>query len=167
MKHLVEEFKQLHQKEQLFDFWQQELRIRQQLRTSSFSVPPIDSEETLALLKRALYYPGYKDRFYEIIFHNLNNIFIIKSLFQTAQGWGENFLSFLPFYIYHHPIKPQDLSFLVNVYQEKYQNYYTRIINILDHETIHYLANRTANPGLKQLFTQRLEVLEHEKRNSR
>jgi len=137
----------------LFLLWEQELIIRNDLRQGARSVQEvkIETADDLDLLYRALYFSGNTD-FFTLLINNLSNTTALNWLANAPDRLVEEFWLFLPWYMQHHAISPDNLQFLIRLYKSELKPEYQIIINHLNLSQVQYLISRTANPELRQLL---------------
>lgn len=154
MQKIMQKFNKTISSLDIFDFWQDELHLRIILRKSEekFQHINIKSIEELEFLKRSLYYGNRQDDFWVIIFHNSNNMYVLKFLIDSPRYFLTEFLQFLPLYIQDTKPPAEDLRFLINIYHEDFNELFIDIVKLLDLKSCQYLMDKTANNSLLQLL---------------
>jgi hypothetical protein len=162
MKDIIEEFASSMQSDNLFEFWEKELALRNDIRQGTVEDIYIDNAEVLNFLLRSLYYSGKRSHFMRIMFSNINSITTINWLLSCAPEILHDFLSFVPFHIINTRPAPQQLQFVITLYKNDLREYFAKIVNVLDLETCQHLLPRTSNPELRNCIKNRQILLEQE-----
>ncbi|MEN6460689.1 MAG: hypothetical protein ABFC94_04865 [Syntrophomonas sp.] len=165
MKDIIKEFTSSLQAGDLFQFWEQELALRNEIRQESKYTMSIDNTAVFDFLLRSLYYTGKRSYFLHIMFSNINNITAVNWLLKCAPEILHEFLSFVPFHIINTRPAPQQLQFIITMYKNDWQEYFRKIINVLDLEACKHLLPRTGNPDLRILIRDRQILLEQQQLN--
>lgn len=161
MNEILAKYTRAEDEQDLFLFWETELLLRRQLRQASFelgSISPASSAE-LDFLCRSLYFAGRKKDFFQILFNNMHIMPVLNWLMNSPQTLICDFLEFMPWYIDKHPVEPQKLQFIINIYKVEFQQLFAAVINVISLESCSFLLSRSANPGLRELIKHREERL--------
>ena len=144
----------------LFLLWEQELKLRNDLRQNIRAVQEVKIETAadLDLLYRALYFNDFTN-FFTILINNLSNTVALNWLQNAPDRMVQGFWLFLPWYLQHHVVSPDNLQFLIRLYKSELKPEYQMILNHLNLNQVQYLISRTANPELRKLFKQHETIL--------
>jgi len=157
MRVIIDEFNDALAQEDVFHFWQDELRLRQAGRTAVIQPEAclLNSREEFYFIKRSLYYGDKKDDFFTIVYRNMHNISVINCLQESPPNFIASFLKYIKDDILpRHPL-PQDLVFLINMYRDDLHPYFEDLINAMDDQLCTHLISRTGNLALRDLFSTR------------
>jgi len=156
MQTIIKKFNDSLGQENLFNFWQNELMLRQQIRTAAteWEGVIIENTEEFNFVKRSLYYGDNKDEFFKILYRNMSSLTIINCVLESS-GLAAEFLQFLAYYIYSQKPPARDIQFLINVYQEEFHSEFIEVINAMDDTLCAYLLARTTNNKLRELLKSR------------
>lgn len=163
MTDIIDEFNQIGQKNDLFLFWEKELELRARLREEPIADVAVDNPEAYNFLLRTLYYTGNRNRFMQILYANMHNINAVNCLIDSDSEILYDFLSYLPFYILTAYPKPDELMFLITIYNHSLKEYFLKIVNVLNLETCDHLLPRTGNSELRKLIRDRKTMLDQHK----
>ncbi len=144
----------------LFQSWQDEVRLRNRLRTcavTSVAFSEVD-QATVEFLYRSLYWHKRPD-FFQVLFINMNNLAVYKWL-NDKPDLTHEFLTDLPYLILETRPDFRQLRFLINIYRSEYQPEFVRIINVLDIPICKELFKRTANQDLRTVLRERLDKMQ-------
>lgn len=167
MQDILEQYQHIAEGDELFTFWEQELRLRTALRQRALTAAVmVDSAAQVDFLYRSLYFAGRRYDFFTILFSNMRSMPVLQWLVNAPARVMDDFLSFLPWYILNTRVKPTDLEFIARIYREDYRPAFKTIINVLDGETCTHLVSRTANPDLRQLLKERQATLQQKRIDS-
>lgn len=156
MQELLQELKEARKENDLFAFWEKELKLRSNLRYQNRNDFPLwENGEDFLFWQRALYYSHNKNLFLETLFVNVNNYLIIQALLNYPKTLLKDFLKFIPDYISNQEIDPSKLSFLINIFQVEYLEEFKEICDTLDIDSCKFLLSRTGNPLMKKLLKAR------------
>ena len=156
MQEIITKFNISLSEEDLFLAWQNELRLRQQIRTTAGrEVFLIESNDEFKFLQRCLYYGPRQDLFFEILYRNMANITILNCVLQAPPALIRGFLKFLARNILEQKPPARDLQFLINIYREEFRADFEQLINNMDSGLCAHLLARTSNNDLHQLLKHR------------
>jgi len=157
MQTIIKKFNDSLGQENLFNFWQNELILRHQIRTTVTECEGviIENTEEFNFIKRSLYYSDNKDEFFKILYRNMNSLIVINCVLEASPGLATEFLQFLAYYIYSQKPPAKDLQFLINMYRKELQSEFTAVINTMDDTLCAYLMARTTNSELRELLKSR------------
>jgi hypothetical protein len=159
MHDIVKQFNDISNQD-LFQSWQDEVRLRNRLRTcaaSNVAFSEMD-QATVEFLYRSLYWHKRPD-FFQVLFINMNNLAVYKWL-NAKPGLTREFLTNLPYLILETRPDFRQLRFLINIYRAEYQPEFIRIVNVLDISICKELFKRTANQDLRTVLRERLEKMQ-------
>jgi len=160
MQDILEQYRDISENGELFNFWEQELLLRQALRQTPLTIPiVVDSKDGVNLLYRSLYFSQRKFDFFKILFANLRFLPVMQWLVNAPTRVMDDFWQFLPWYILNHRVKPGELEFIARIYKDEYAPAVMPVINILDEDSTLYLLSKSANPDLRQLLKDRQKML--------
>ncbi len=157
MQTIIDNFNETLTSEDLFSAWQEELHLRGKIRTASPTGEgvKINHAAEFDFIKRALYYGNKSTVFFKIIYHNIHNLPILNCVRESSSAFKAEFFYYLVDFIPDHKPQPQDLSFLINIYEEALTAPFAEIISIMDKELCSYLLPRTTNKSLRKLIKAR------------
>lgn len=140
--------------ENLFDYWDHELIVRQEFRNNLVAnkTVKIDQEKQVDFLYRSLYLCNKKEEFFTLITPNLNQVPALNWLKQADIKLIIRFLKWLPSYIGYQKPAIEQLQFLVHIYKSEYNQYYIPIIQLLNSSQCQFIINRTANKELRNIL---------------
>lgn len=142
--------------EDLYLCWQDELRLRQQLRVAEdWEGVYIESSEEFHFLKRCLYFGSRKEVFFTIVYHNISSLPILNCVLGAPFTFITDFLHFIADNILMQNSPARDLHFLINMYRDEFRSDYTELIKAMDDELCAHLLARTSNDTLRELFKAR------------
>lgn len=159
MHDIVKQFNDISAQD-LFQSWQDEVRLRNCLRTcaaSNVAFSEVD-QATVEFLYRSLYWHKRPD-FFQVLFINMNNLAVYKWL-NAKPDLTREFLTNLPYLILETRPDFRQLRFLINIYRAEYQPEFVRIINVLDISICKELFKRTANQDLRTILRERLDKMQ-------
>ncbi len=158
------------QTQEFFSGWEDELRLRHEQRLSrnpAFNLSIAKANE-LDLYYRSWYFSSRRVDFFSLLVDQLaklDNIEVLKWLGDSPHHLRQNFWGFLPWHILLHSPNPTQLQFIVNLYSPEFQGEMVQVVNALNLASCQYLASRTANLQLRQLFKKReSELMARQKR---
>lgn len=155
MKEVLENYKQI-QSADLFTIWKKELLLRSQIRERRGDLNlRVNTPDELHFLLRSLYFGGRKSEFWHILFNSLDVMPVITWLLNSPRWLINEFLTYLSWLIIDAHPEPNQLQFLVNIYQKDFHQAFAAIVNVIDLETCDYLLSRSANPELRSLLKKR------------
>lgn len=154
MQTIINEFNKTLSHEDLFCAWQDELQLRGEMRTAcaDWEALLIENAEEFNFIKRSLYYGNRPAEFFIILFRNMRSLPILNCVLESSPAFRADFLCFLTDFILHHKPQPQDLLFIINMYQEGLHSHFAEVIGAMDNELCSYLLARTTNQALRQLI---------------
>lgn len=165
MKDIIEQFDNVRHSEDLFRTWQEEVQLRNHLRTYSTGKVNLTfkhiSSETLEFLQRAFYWSGRRQDFFDILLANMNDQATCRWI-NLNPDLACEFLAYVPYYILEKQPDYRQLKFLINIYRKEYQAGFIRIINVLNFGICRELILHTANNELRSLLRRRLGQLQEE-----
>lgn len=161
MKDIISQFNNTWQSEDIFQAWQEEVRLRNCLRTCTYSNPVLrmPNSDTLDFLYRSLYWNDRRQDFFCILFANMNDLATCKWL-NSNPDLAREFLAYIPYHIMETQPDFRQLQFLINIYRDEYRIGFTRIVNVLGAAVCEELTKRTASQELRALLRQRLIYLQ-------
>ncbi len=144
-------------REDLFQFWQDELALKKELRTglSGYREIKLNSEAEYDFLRHSLAYSEYKEQFLTILFFNMNCQPVQNAVSNGPVELYLDFLLFLPQLLCNENLTTRALQFLINIYREDFHAYFIDIVQSLTEADCDYLIERTANKSLRQLLRDR------------
>jgi hypothetical protein len=160
MEDIIRQFNDNRQTKDLFQSWQNEVRLRNNLRTCASTITGVKNldQALLDFFYRSLYWTN-REQFFNILFANMQNIVVYKWL-QSFPDLAREFLADLPYRIMTEQPDFRALQFLVNIYRQEFQDEFVRIVNVLSLPVCEELLKRTASPNLRNLLRQRLARLQ-------
>lgn len=160
MNDIIKQFNNARQKEDLFQFWQDEIRLRNCMRTCTSVDIVLNGADDgmLDFLYRSLYWTN-RPHLFNILFINMNNLTIFKWI-NSNSDLAHEFLSDVPYQILGKQPDFRHLQFLINIYRAEYHSEFLRIVNVLGAPACEELLKRTANQDLRILLRERLIKLQ-------
>lgn len=151
-------------REDLFQFWQKESRLKKELRQSpsSYHELKIQNEMEYVFLRQSMAYGEHKPVFLRTLFFNMDCLPVQNALLGGPLALCHDFLQFLPAAIRTENPSPQHLQFLINLYREEFHGYFETIVSSLGAEECDYLLGRTANNSLRKLLKDKHSRLNRE-----
>jgi len=162
MPNIVERWQALP-REDLFQFWQDELALKKELRNdlSEYREIRLGSEAECHFLRHSLAYGEHKALYYTILFLNMNCQPVQNAVINGPVEQYLDFLQFLPQVLRNEKPSPLAIQFLINMYREDFHAYFIDIVQSLTEPDCDYLLERTANKTLRQLLKdRRLEIVQ-------
>lgn len=156
MQNIMERWQDLP-REDLFQFWQDELALKKELRNkfSGYREIRLNNAAEYHFLRQSLAYGEHRELFYTILFLNINHQPIQYTVLNGPLEHVQEFLHFLPQVLRNEKPSPRSLQFLINIYREDYHAYYINIVQTLTEPDCAYLMERTASKPLRQLLQDR------------
>lgn len=148
----------------LFNYWEHELHIRKEFR-NNFNLNQsvkVDNHKQIDFLYRSLYLCNKKDEFFLLLALNLNQAPALNWLKQANFKLMASFLKWIPKYITFNKPTPEQLQFLVHIYNSELNNYFIPICELLTSGQCQFILNRTANKELRNLLKNRQAKIEAE-----
>jgi hypothetical protein len=164
MQDILVEYNKAVKNDDLFKQWDEELTLRNNIRNQNIISSDIKLNDLAEInfIFRSLYFK--KTIFFQILFNNMTVMTVLNWIVNSPEKIFSEFLDFLPWYIINTDIKPKQLQFLVNIYNQEYYQQFSTIVNVLDINTCRFLVNRTASTQLRDLLKKREDyLLEKEK----
>jgi hypothetical protein len=156
MHEIITEFNVSQAGADLFLNWQNELRLRKQIRSgSSQDAIIIENNDEFQFLKRCLYYGPGQQLFFEILYRNMANLTILTCVIQSPPDLMSGFLAFVGLHILKHKPSIGDLQFLITMYREEFRPDFIELFNRMDHELCTQLLARTSNNDMRNLINHR------------
>lgn len=151
-------------REELFQFWQDELAFKKRLRqkATGFREIQLASEAETIFLRQSLAYGEQRALYYTILFLNMNHQAVQSAVINGPQDLYLGFLAYLPQIIAREQAPPRAMQFLINLYREDLHAYFADIVQILSPSDCDFLLERTASKGLRQLLGMRQQELAQE-----
>ncbi|MGI5921782.1 MAG: hypothetical protein ACOX6I_08615 [Syntrophomonadaceae bacterium] len=159
MQDIVNEYANACKDSNLFLFWEQELALRTKIRQAVSSNIYINNDGECDFLLRSIYYSKERNLFWTIIFNNMNNVTVVNWLLAKNPELVKEFLDFVPFHIINSHPEPQQLQFLITIYNRDWIKNFEKIINVLNLESCAYLLPRSGNQELRNLIRNRQAYL--------
>lgn len=160
MIEILEQYQNASQYDDLFIFWEKELTLRQHAHVRPINGPVrLISEEDCDFMFRSLYFSGRQYDFYSMLVDSLPDLTTLKWLSSHEPDLMPEFLHYLGWILSTHPVKPEKLIFLVNLFRPDLKEFYIPVCHVLDLEQCRYLAARTANSQFRQLLKERATQL--------
>ena len=166
MRIIIDEFNDAHAQEDVFRFWQDELRLRQAGRSATVEPEACSpqSRKEFNFIKRSLYYGGRKADFFLIVYLSMHRLPILNCMQESPSNFIAAFLKFIKDDILSRHPQPQDIVFLINIYREDLHPYFKDLISVMDDSLCAYLTGRTGNQALRNLLITRQTQVAQENR---
>lgn len=144
-------------REDLFQFWQDELALKKELRNQldGYRDIKINSADEYRFLRQSLAYGEHRELFYTILFLNMNHQPVQSAILHGPPEQYQEFLHFLPPMLRNEKPHPHSLQFIINIYREDYHACFIEIGQELNESDCAYLIERTARKPLRQLLRNR------------
>lgn len=162
MQNIVDRWQALP-REDLFQFWQDELALKKELRNelSGYREIKINNAAEYNFLRQSLAYGEHRELFYTILFFNMNHQPVQYALLNGPIEQYQELLHFLPPILRNEKPYSRSLQFIINIYREDYHACFIDIGRALTESDCAYLMARTARQPLRQLLRKRqLELVE-------
>ena len=168
MQTIINEFSKSLVHEDLFHSWQDEIRLRGEIRTASIAGErvQVQNAEEFNFIKRSLYYGNKPVEFFMILFQNMHSLPILNCVLESTPAFKTDFLHFLMNCILYQKPRSKDLLFLINMYQEDLHSPFAEVIGAMDNELCGYLLPRTTSKALRKLIKARQAQLSEQARLS-
>ncbi len=157
MQNIIDKLNNSLSQKDLFQFWQEELGLRQQARSGDedWDGVLIQNLEDFHFIKRALYYGDRQNAFLALLYRNISSADVQEWLLQDSPALMSAFLNYLCTYINDKNPPHRDMQFLINIYREEFQADFQKLIAEMDSSLCSHLLSRTTNNHLRQLFKAR------------
>lgn len=153
MQELINEFNVAMSDKDIFLAWQNEMRLRQQIRTNAGrEMIRIETSDEFKFLQRCLFYGPEQDVFFDIVYRNIASLTILNCTLQASPDLISGFFDYLARNIVAFKPPARDLQFLLTMYREEFRPYFIEIINNMDAELCGHLLARTSNKDLRKLL---------------
>ena len=152
------------QPEDLFQQWQEELSLRQNLRHTIPDVYelPLENQEQFLFYKRTFYDINQQDIFFTILMNHLADVFHPEWLAEQPDKFQADFFAALRTYFSVHIPHTDELKNLIILFSSRYQTYYPSLLAVLKEKDLKFLLDKTSNPALRALLLDTLEQIEPE-----
>ncbi len=163
---MQELWQKLNETTDLFAYWHNELKIRQEFR-NNFTIDHtiiLETREQIEFLYRSLYLTGRPADFFGALIPNLDKSPALNWLKAANPEIIRAFLEFMPKYIRDYKPGIEQLLFLVHLYNQELDHFFTPIISILTASQCQFISHKTANQDFRKLLKKRLAEIEKEQR---
>lgn len=158
-------FRQAKASENLYDFWQQEMELRIQLREqNNLDITVAQDSDELDFLLRALYFGGRQEEFFLQLKTALNTAPALQWWKSRPEWLKKEFFAFL----IDNPAYDSDsrqLQFLIHLWEPELSDIYIQVLSQLTLSQCRYLLSKTANGTLRSLLKSRENHLIAEQKN--
>ncbi len=157
---------QLESSPDLFTYWENEVRLRHNIRKEYTldHIIKLENLEQIDFLYRSLYLVNRQKDFYLMLIANLNKTFALNWLQAAGDNLITDFLQYIPRHMLEYSPKTTDLQFLIHIYKPKYDSYFIPIVDLMNQEVCQFFISKTANRNLRNLLKIKKERLENEEK---
>lgn len=153
---IMQSFRQAQTQSDLFQFWQQEVQLRLQLRVhKDLAISTAQTEGELDFLLRALYFGGGAQDFFIQLQAALNNAAALQWWKFSPEWLKKEFFSYLTDQMTNYDGDISRLQFLIHLYEPGLNQYYSQLLSRLNLSQCRYLLSKTANGSLRSLLKAR------------
>ncbi len=152
MEDFISRYENIRTGDDLFSWWEQECRLRTEIRTAPEALRRLENQEECEFMYRSWFFTARRYDFFDLLLRSLDNWEILKWLDKRDDDTINVFLDYLAWRLCIENIKPERLQFLISLFRHDYPAALNKVLRALNLEQCRYLSARTGNSELRNLI---------------